>query len=88
MSAMIGPLLLLAAAYSPHLPPPAQASVHSPKFAPTSTVTARARASVKILAGVSFGPGRSAETPGATLRSARLVDQAGQPMPAKLLEFQ
>ena len=88
MPAMIGPLLLLAAAYSPHLPPPAAAPGHAPKFVPTSTVAARARASVRILAGISFGPGYAAETPGAMLRSARLIDQAGQPMPAKLLEFQ
>jgi len=85
---MIGPLLLFAAAVSPALRPAEPANVHAVKFVPTSSVTARASASVRIISGVRFGPGRSIEAPGAMVRASALIDQDGQRRPAKLLEFQ
>jgi hypothetical protein len=88
MSLMIGPLLLLMVANSPNALQPAPASTHAAKFTPTRAVTERARASVRIISGVRFGPEHAAEASGATPRSVRLTDQAGQLVPARLLEFQ
>ncbi len=79
---MIGPMLLFAAMASTQ-PRPAP-----PEFRPVGGATARATATVRIVSGVGFGPGRSHESPGATRRKARLTDSDGQSRPAELLEFQ
>ena len=73
MTVMMGPLILIAAIAAP------------PVTAPAAT---RATASIRVISGVSFGPGRSARVPGATRRSTRLTDSQGQPTPAIILEFQ
>ena len=82
MPAMIGLLLLLAAAQ------PLPADRPAAKFVPSASATARATASVRILAAARFGPGRSQEAPGADRRKARVIDEQGQPKSAILLEFQ
>jgi len=82
MPAMIGLLLLLAAAQ----PLPADRPVA--KFVPSASATARATASVRILAPARFGPGRSEDAPGADRRKTQITDQQGRPKPAILLEFQ
>jgi hypothetical protein len=79
---MIGPMLLFAAMASTQ-PRPA-----TPGFRPVGGVTARATASVRIVSGVRFGPGRSDEAPGASRRKALLTDSDGRQRPAELLEFQ
>jgi len=85
MPAMIGPLLLLAAAFSAQ-----STSAERPmaKFVPAAGATARATASVRILSAARFGHGRSEEAPGAQRRNAQVADQQGQPHPAIFLEFQ
>ena len=77
MTVMIGPLILIAAIAAPPVP-----------FRPVGGATARATASIRVVSGVSFGPGRSAKMPGATQRSTRLTDGQGQLSPAIILEFQ
>ena len=77
MTVMIGPLILIAAIASPPV-----------AFRPTGGATARATASIRVVSGVSFGPGRSANIPGAAQQSTRLTDGQGQPTPAIILEFQ
>ena len=81
MAVMIGPLFLIAAIAAP--PAPASSSVR-----PVGGATARASVSVRIMAGVSFGAGRSVQAPGAALRSTQLIDAEGRTHPAKILEFQ
>jgi len=88
MSMMIHSLLLFAAAHSAGFPPAERSPEPAAKFAPTGGATARATASVRIVSGVSFGPGLSAATPGADRRHARIVDREGQSRSAELLEFQ
>ena len=85
MSAMIGPLLLFAAAHSAQFAP---ANRPVAKFVPDAGATVRARASVRILPAAKFGPGRSEDTPGALRRNAQVTDRQGQPRDAILLEFQ
>lgn len=88
MTMMIGPLLLFAATYSPAPRPAEVAKIHAVKFVPTSSVTARASASVRIISGVRFGPGQSLDAPGAAVRASMLIDQDGQRRSANILEFQ
>jgi hypothetical protein len=88
MSEMIEILLLLAVANSPVPQQAEPAPDRSARFAPSSSVTARAIASVRIVSAVRFGEGRSEQAPGASLRAATLTDQSGQTRLAKLMEFQ
>ena len=86
---MSGSVLFLAAAIisgsGQALPAPAQAS----NFRPTSGVTARATASVRIVSGVRFGRDRYLAAPvEATRRPISLIEKGGQIVPAELLEFQ
>jgi len=85
---MSGVLLFLAAIASSDVRPPPPAPAAMDKFRPTGGATARATASIRIISGVSFGPGRSAEAPGAEQRSVRLEGMPGDYRPAHLLEFQ
>ena len=78
MTVMIGPLILIAAIVSP----PAR------EFYPISGASARASASIRIVSGVSVGPGHAHGVPGAARRSAVLTDRHGSSIPAILLEFQ
>jgi len=82
---MIGSLLLLAASNSvqPLVPDKPSAS----GFVPSSQVTARARASVRIVAAAKFGSDYSEHSPGADRRNTIITDQHG-PVSAILLEFQ
>ena len=79
---MLGPILLLAAMASP------QSQARAQSFQPIGGATVRGTASVRIVSGVRFGHGRSAEAPGAVRRPAWLTDGNGQPRAAELLEFQ
>jgi len=86
---MSGSVLFLAVAIlsgtGPALLAPAQAS----NFRPTSGVTARATASVRIVSGVRFGRNRYLAAPvEATRRPISLTEKDGQVVPAELLEFQ
>jgi len=86
---MSGSVLFLAAAImsgsGPALRAPAQAS----NFQPTSGVTARATASVRIISGVRFGGDRYLAAPvEATRRPISLIEKGGRVVPAELLEFQ
>jgi hypothetical protein len=85
---MLVPLILLAASISPaHAStPPASASASS--FQPVGSVTARATVSIRVIAGVSFGPSHASGTAGASRTSTALSDAAGLMRPAELLEFQ
>ena len=85
---VIGPILLLAATVSPDARPPMPAPPRIAKYRPTSGVTARAAASVRIVAGARFGRDHSDDAVGATRRSALLVDPGGTTRSAELLEFQ
>lgn len=85
---MLGPALLFLAAISADSGPAEPAQTQSADFRPNSAVTARARASVRILAGVSFGQNHRIEATGASFREARLTGQDGTLYPAELLEFQ
>ena len=78
MTIMIGLLILIAAMASP----PAR------EFRPASGSTARASASIRIVSGVSFGPGHALSVPGAAQRPMVLTDGHGAPKPAIILEFQ
>ena len=85
---MIGPLILLAATVSPPTRPIAPASEGVAKFQPSSAVTVRATASVRIVSGVRFGSGETGKAPGAVRRKVQLSDAGGPAYPVELLEFQ
>ena len=85
---MIGPILLLAATVSPDIRPPMPAPPGIAKYRPTSGVTARATASVRIVAGARFGRDNRGDAVGARRRSVRLVEPGGVAWSAELLEFQ
>lgn len=84
---LIGPVLLLAAMVSPEIRPAPPALQRIAKFQPTSGVTARATASVRIVSGIRFGHGMASDAVGATRRSVRLAEPDGI-VPVELLEFQ
>jgi hypothetical protein len=88
MVKMIAFLLLVSAAYPAISNPAAQAQSPSARFIPSSKVSARATASVRIVKGIRYGSEHPDKAPGATLRSAILNGSDGQAYPAKLLEFQ
>jgi hypothetical protein len=84
--AMLGPLLLLAAAISPD---GGSAPSRASAFRPTSAVTAQATASVRIVSGVRFGRAHSQDVPPEAIRRpASVTDGSGRTIPAELLEFQ
>ena len=85
---MLGPALLFLAAISADDGPVEPARTQGADFRPSSAVTARARASVRILAGVSFGQSHRTEAVGASLREAHIMGQDGTFHPTKILEFQ
>ena len=85
---MIGPLILLAAATSPVSEPASAGRDAIGGFKPTSSVSARATASVRIVAGVRFGPGQAKEHAGGQRRQTQLSDADGINRRAELLEFQ
>lgn len=86
---VIGPILLLAAIVSPDARPAMPAQPRIAKYRPTSIITARAAASVRIVSGARFGQGRSTdEALGAIRRSVRLADRDGAIHATELLEFQ
>jgi hypothetical protein len=83
MSVMIGfPLLLALAASTQPIAPKALSS--PAEFRPTGGATVRATVSIRVLSGVRFGPGTSAEVPGALRRTARSEHHER----LELLEFQ
>ena len=85
---MVGPLILLAASVAPLSPPvPAGGGVVD-GFRPSSAVTARATASVRIVSGVRFGPGKREKIAGGQRRRVQLTDAQGANDDAELLEFQ
>lgn len=85
---VIGPVFLLAAMVSPEIRPSPPAPQHIASFQPTSRVTARATASVRIVSGVRFGHGKSDAAPGAIRRKIRLAERDGAASSVELLEFQ
>jgi len=85
---MIGQVFLAAAMLSSGAGPSAAPSARPASFQPTGGATVRATASVRILSGVSFGPGRSTSAFGARRRSTSLTDGYGQLRRAEILEFQ
>jgi len=82
---MVGPFLLLAASVaSAHQP--AMAGLHSiAGFRPSTDVTARASATVRILPAIRFGPNHSGKAVGGERRRAIAPDSG---LPLELLEFQ
>lgn len=85
---MFGPLVLLAASASPiapALPPAGQGVVN---YRATSTATAHATVSIRIVSGVRFGDGQISGAENATRRTAEIREPEGLVMPAELLEFQ
>lgn len=85
---MWAPLVLLAAtaaAASPASSPPPQATG---AYQAASGATARATARIRIVAGVSFGSGKTVGGAAAVVRKARLSDADGVERPAEILEFQ
>jgi hypothetical protein len=85
--AMVGPLLLLAAAALPQSAP-AAVPEKSASVRPSLTVSARATARITVISGVKFGAAYSAVPASAQRRSASLTDYDGQVRSAELLEFQ
>lgn len=85
---MVGPLILLAASVAAPSQPAPAAREGVGAFKPTSTVTARARVSVRVLSGVRFGSGREGDVAGGQRRRAQLSDAQGVRRSAELLEFQ
>jgi hypothetical protein len=84
---MIAPLLLAAVIHTTGVPVE-QPSASISKFAPVSGASARATASVRIVSGASFGPGRGNTPSSASRRKTQIADQDGQWRSAELLEFQ
>ena len=61
----------------------------APEPAPTRTsVSARGRASVKIVRPARIRAGREDDAAGAQWRNARITDRSGRPQTARLLEFE
>ena len=85
---MSGVLLFLASLVAPDVRPLPPAPSAMQNFRPAAGATARATASIRIIAGVSFGEGRSADIPGAMQRSVRLEESPGVLRDAQILEFQ
>ena len=85
---MVGPLILLAASVAPLSPTVPAGGGAVGGFRPSSAVTARATASVRIVSGVRFGPGKRVETAGGQRRQVQLSDVQGVTQDAELLEFQ
>jgi hypothetical protein len=85
---MIGPLILLAASVSPDSRPAPPAPAGAPAFRPTSSVTAHATVSIRVISGVSFGASQASGAAGASRRTTELSGAAGSMLPAELLEFQ
>ena len=85
---MIGPLILLAVSAAASSQPASAGREDAGGFTPTSAVTARAKASVRIVSGVSFGRGHAARVAGAERRHVELSDPTGTVESAELLEFQ
>ena len=85
---MVGPLILLAASVA--TPPPSVSAAREAVagFRPSSSVTARATASVRIVSGARFGAGQNQETAGSQRRKIVLSDAQGSTHEAELLEFQ
>ena len=86
--AMFGLLLLIAASATSPDRPNLPAGEAAASFEPTSRVTARATARLRIVSGASFGPGFSGGTDGGERRKTVLDDAAGTTQKAELLEFQ
>jgi hypothetical protein len=85
---MVGLLIFIAASAAPLSTPPGAASAGA-SFRPVSTVSARATASVRLLAGAAFGRGQaSAHSPGSQRRRVDLEGGAGSFQTLELLEFQ
>ena len=59
-----------------------------PAFRAFGGATAHATASIRIISGASYGPGRAGKAPGAVVRTTQLADAQGSLHPANLLEFQ
>lgn len=84
---MVGSLfLVLASASSVSAAPPA--AEHAPAFRPTSSATATATVSIRVISGVRFGSDHVANDTAGSRRKAQLTDAAGQLRDAELLEFQ
>lgn len=84
---MVGSLfLVLASASSVSAAPPA--AEHAPAFRLTSSATATATVSIRVISGVRFGSDHVANDTAGSRRKAQLTDAAGQLRDAELLEFQ
>ena len=84
---MVAPLVLFLASLSPAsaAAPPAERMA---AFRPTSTASAAATVTIRVISGARFGPDHAGDDPAATRRKAVLTDSAGHPRDAELLEFQ
>jgi hypothetical protein len=85
---MIGPVVLLAALASPFAPAPEQAAQSRSNFQPTSSATAHATVSIRIISGVQFGEGRLVGAENAIRRQTQLTDATGASRQAEIVEFQ
>lgn len=85
---MVGPLILLAASVAPVSQNAPAAGQAIGTFRATSAVTARAKASVRVLSGARFGAGQTGQLAGSIRRKVELSDSQGSTQQAELLEFQ
>ena len=85
---MFGPLVLLAASIAPAQPAVTPASKGAANFQPTSSATAHATVSIRIISGVRFGENRLEGGETASRRKSLIRDPNGLERPAELLEFQ
>ena len=85
---MFGLPMLLAASIAPAAPalPPAGRSAGG--FQPTSSVTAQATVSIRVVSGVRFGQDQLSGAETASRRNALIRGPDGLVRPAELLEFQ
>jgi hypothetical protein len=85
---MFAPLVLLAASASPATPATQPATDGIANFRPTSSATAHATVSIRIVSGVRFGSEEVTGAEGAVRRKAVLAEADGSVRSAELLEFQ
>ena len=85
---MFGPLVLLAASIAPAQPALTPAAQDAAGFQPTSSATAHATVSIRIVSGVRFGADQLEGAETASRRQGWIRDPNGLARPADLLEFQ
>ena len=85
---MFGPLVLLAVSIAPASPAFSSVGQGVADFRPTSSATAHATVSIRIVSGVQFGQDQLEGAETASRRNAMIREPDGLVRSAELLEFQ